>query len=181
MRDTHPLKVMRFCPKCGSKDFLVDGERSLKCTKCGFNYFINSAAAVAALVVNPEGKIMLTTRGIEPNYGKLDLPGGFVDPMESVEDALRRELDEELGLKVKSFEYIGSAPNEYVFSGFSTFTIDLAYKVVPETTEGLKAMDDILEYNFFSGEEIDYDNIPAPSIKYFVQQYFQNERNKDKD
>jgi NADH pyrophosphatase NudC (nudix superfamily) len=178
MRETHPLKAMRYCPKCGSSEFKVAGERSLKCKSCGFHYFINAAAAVAALVVNTDGKIMLTTRGINPNYGMLDLPGGFVDPMESVEDALRRELDEELGLKVKSFEYLGSAPNEYVFSEFSTFTIDLAYKVTPETTEGLCAMDDILDYKFYSEEEIDYNEIPAPSIKHFVQQYFQNERNK---
>lgn len=177
MRDTHPLKVMRFCPKCGSSDFKVAGERSLKCKTCGFHYFANSSAAVAALVVNDEGKLMLTKRGIDPGYGKLDLPGGFVDPGETVENALKRELYEELGLKVQSFHYLGSAPNEYIFSDFSVFTIDLAFKVIPETTQGLRAMDDILDYKFYSEQEIDYNDIPAPSIKHFVQQYFQNERN----
>lgn len=178
MQKTHPLNVMRFCPRCGSGNFKIEGVRSLKCKSCGFHYFVNAAAAVAALVVNTKGEIMLTTRGINPNYGKLDLPGGFVDPMETVEDALRRELNEELGLKVKSFEYIGSAPNDYVFSEFSTFTIDLAFKVIPETTEGLHAMDDILDFKFYNEDEINYNDIPAPSIKHFVQQFFQNERNK---
>ncbi len=180
MQDTHPLKVMRFCPRCGSSEFHIDGVRSLKCQSCGFHYYSNSSAAVAALVVDNNGKIMLTTRGIEPGYGKLDLPGGFVDPGESVENALKRELFEELGLKVKSYEYLGSAPNEYIFSEFSVFTIDLVFKVIPETMEGLKAMDDILSFRFYSEEEIDYNDIPASSIKYFVQQYFQNERNKTK-
>ncbi len=177
MKYTHPLKTMRFCPKCGSSEFKVAGERSLKCPKCGFHYYINSSAAVAALVVSNDGKLLLTTRGIDPNYGKLDLPGGFVDPGESVENALKRELDEELGLKIESFEYLGSAPNEYIFSEFSVFTVDLAFKVVPKTISGLHAMDDILDYKFYSEEEINYNEIPAPSIKHFVQQYFQNERN----
>ncbi len=178
MQRTHPLRVMQYCPRCGSADFKPLGERSLKCADCGFHYFINSAAAVAALVVNNEGKIMLTTRGVEPAYGKLDLPGGFVDPMESVENALKRELKEELGLNIKSVEFFGSAPNEYIFSDFSVFTLDLAFVVIPETTENLHAMDDILDFHFFSEDEIDYNEIQAPSIKSFVQQFFQNERNK---
>nr|WP_320021860.1 hypothetical protein [uncultured Draconibacterium sp.] len=75
--DTHPLKVLIYCPKCGSAEFNKSGERSLKCAACGFHFFINSAAAVAALVTNDEGKLMLVTRGVEPNYGKLDLPEGL--------------------------------------------------------------------------------------------------------
>lgn len=177
MQDTHPLKVMRYCPKCGSAKFKVAGERSLKCENCGFHYFANSSTAVAGLVVNDMGKLMLTTRGIEPDYGKLDLPGGFVEPGESLENALKRELFEELGLKVKSLEYLGSAPNEYIFSEFSVFTTDMIFKVIPETIEGLHANDDIIDFKFYREEEINYNDIPASSIKHFVQQYFQNERN----
>lgn len=115
---------------------------------------------------------MLVNRGVEPNYGKLDLPGGFVDPGESAENAVKRELYEELGMKTVSVKYLGSAPNEYVFSEYSVFTLDLAFEVVPESIIGLKPMDDILEYRFYSEEEIDYKNIPAPSIRRFVQEFF---------
>ena len=75
-----------------------------------FHFFINSSAAVAALIVDENRRLMLVTRGIEPNYGKLDLPGGFIDPGESAEHAVERELFEELGLKVKKMEYMA----EYV-------------------------------------------------------------------
>ena len=102
MQHTDPLKVLKYCPKCGSPEFYKAGDRSLKCKDCGFHYFNNSSAAVAALVQNEEGKLMLVKRGVEPHYGKLDLPGGFVDPGETAEDAVRRELSEELGLKVRS-------------------------------------------------------------------------------
>lgn len=174
--NTHPLNVLKYCPKCGSDEFNQSGERSLKCQACGFHYFINSAAAVAALVTDAEGRLMLVKRGIEPNYGKLDLPGGFIDPMETAENAVKRELDEELGLKVKSLEYLGSAPNEYVFSEFSVFTLDMAFKTKAESLDNLKPMDDILDYKFYCESDIDYNEIPAPSIKQFVKDFF-NEHN----
>ncbi|WP_319266342.1 NUDIX domain-containing protein [uncultured Draconibacterium sp.] len=172
--NTHPLQVLKYCPKCGSAEFNKTGERSLKCASCGFHFFINSAAAVAALVTNDTGKLMLVTRGVEPNYGKLDLPGGFIDPMESAEDAVKRELNEELGLIVKTLKYSGSAPNEYVFSEYTVFTLDMAFQVKAESLENLKPMDDILDYKFYSEEELDYNDIPAPSIKGFVKDYFKS-------
>jgi len=176
MKHTHPLKILKFCPKCGSSQFKTSSENSLKCNSCGFHFFINSAAAVAALISDENGKLMLVTRGIEPNYGKLDLPGGFVNPNETAENALHRELSEELNLKIKSLSYSGSFPNEYVFSEYSVFTTDLAFKVIPESTSGLKPMDDILGYKFYTEEEINFDDIPSPSINKFVKDFFRNEQ-----
>ena len=173
MQDTHPLKVIKFCPRCGSSSFEASGERSFKCKSCGFHLYFNSSAAVAALVTDGNGKLMLVTRGIEPDYGKLDLPGGFIDPGETVEDAVKRELFEELGMKIKSMKYISSAPNEYIFSGFSVFTIDLVFEVIAESLTGLKPMDDILDYKFYAKEEINYNDIPGSSIRKFVQNFFE--------
>jgi ADP-ribose pyrophosphatase YjhB (NUDIX family) len=172
MSETLPLKVLKYCPRCGSSGFMPTGERSLKCNVCGFHFFINASAAVAALVTDNSGKLMLVTRGIEPGYGKLDLPGGFIDPGETAENAVRRELLEELGMQVTNLEYLASSPNEYVFSGYSVFTLDMAFKVIPESLENLKPMDDILGYGFFAEGEFDYDDIPAPSIKGFVKAFF---------
>jgi mutator protein MutT len=172
MQATHPLNVLKFCPKCGSSSLISHVDLSLKCNDCLFHFYVNSAAAVAALVLNPEEKLLLTTRAVEPDYGKLDLPGGFIDPGESAEEAVKRELWEELGMKVKSMEYVTSAPNEYIFSGISVFTLDLAFRVIPETVSGLKAQDDILDFRFYAENEIDFDQIPAPSINHFVKQFF---------
>ncbi len=177
MQETHPLKILKYCPKCGSEHFKRSGDKSLKCRNCGFHMFFNSSAAVAALVVDKEGKLMLVTRGVEPDYGKLDLPGGFVDPGETAEHAIERELKEELNLLVSSLEYLGSAPNEYIFSGFSVFTLDMAFKIKAKSLQNLKPMDDILSYKFYSEEEINYADIPAPSIKKFVKDFFNNDDN----
>ncbi len=172
MQSTHPLNVFRYCPRCSSSKIKRSGERSLKCPDCEFQYFINSVAAVAGLVADETGKLLLTMRGVEPHYGKLDLPGGFIDPGETAEGAVERELYEELGLKVKEVSYMSSSTNEYVYAGLSVFTLDLAFLVKPESVAGLKAMDDILDYQFYAYEEIDFEQIPAPSIRKFVNQFF---------
>lgn len=172
MQVTHPLNVLKFCPKCGSSPFEVSGDRSLKCESCGFHLFINSSAAVAALITDGNGKLMLVTRGVEPDYGKLDLPGGFIDPGETAENAIKRELYEELGMKIKALKYLGSAPNEYIFSEYCVFTIDLAFEVIPESITGLKPMDDILGFRFYTEKDINYEDIPASSIRKFVQDFF---------
>jgi len=172
MQPTHPLKVLKYCPKCGSSALNFHSDLSFKCKDCGFHFYVNSAAAVAALVVNTEGKLLLTTRAVEPYYGKLDLPGGFIDPGESAEEAVTRELWEELGMKVKSKKYLTSAPNEYIFSDISVFTLDMAFRVIPDSVKNLKPMDDILDFRFYAGNEIDYNQIPAPSINHFVKQFF---------
>jgi NAD+ diphosphatase len=172
MQQTHPFNVFRYCPKCSSSRFEISGKRSLKCSDCGLQYFINSTAAVAALVADGNGCLLLTTRGVEPHYGMLDLPGGFIDPGETAEEAVVRELHEELGLKVKETIYAGSSTNEYVYAGLSVFTLDLAFRVIPESVAGLKAMDDILDYRFYAYDEIDFKQIPAPSIRKFVNQFF---------
>ncbi len=171
---THPLHVIRFCPRCGSAEFPAVSNRSFKCKKCGFHFFVNAAAAVAALIANENGQLLLTRRKIDPDAGKLDLPGGFADPGEMAEDALKRELWEELGLEVREMEYVGSRPNDYVFSGISVFTLDFAFKVIPEDLSNLKPMDDILDFGFYSFDQIDWEHdIPAPSIRFFARSFFE--------
>ena len=167
--DSHHLNVIKYCPKCGSADFPAISDRSFKCANCGFHFFINSAAAVAGLILNEKGELLLTRRAIHPHFGMLDLPGGFVDPLESVEDALIRELKEELGLEVIELSYFGSCPNEYVYSGFNVFTIDMAFIVKAKTLDGLSPMDDISGFEFISPSEVNFEELPAKSMQYFVK------------
>lgn len=167
---SHPIKVFRFCPRCGSQAFRVTGERSLACSDCSFQYYINSAAAVACLIFNHEGKLLLTRRAVEPDIGKLDLPGGFIDPLESAEEAVKRELREELGAEVTHIRYLGSAANEYRFSDITVFTTDLAFRVKVKSVENLTAMDDISGFEWVYPSEVDPQEIPARSIRYFVKE-----------
>ena len=176
---THPGKTIHFCPKCGNKHFPFDGHKSFKCQQCGFHFFINTAAAVAAIIENESGQILLTTRAFEPNKGLLDLPGGFVDPLESAENAVIREIKEELNLDVASTKYIISFPNEYIFSDYTVFTTDLGFLVKVKDFNSITSMDDISDYQFISPKDIDYSKICAPSIVKIIQHYISNNRKEE--
>lgn len=112
---------------------------------------------------------MLTRRAVEPHLGMLDLPGGFIEPMESAEEAVSRELKEELGVEVISMEYVCSFPNEYPFSGLSVSTLDMAFRVKIESSAEVTPMDDISAVEFYFPDEIPFDEIPATSIRKIVE------------
>ena len=166
---TKPVDVLKYCPKCGSDRFIAQSNKSFKCEACGFHFFVNSASAVAALIVNDQGELLLTVRGVEPNKGMLDLPGGFVDPGERVEDALRREILEELNLQVDEARFLVSFPNEYVFSGYSVFTSDLGFVCRVSDFSDMHCKDDISGYEFVNLKEIDYQKICSESIRQIVK------------
>ncbi len=60
------------------------------------------------------------------------MPGGFIDPGESSEEALRREMLEEVGLTILSMQYLTSAPNRYVYRGIELPVLDMFYVVQVE-------------------------------------------------
>ena len=172
---THPVNVLKFCPRCGSANFPATGERSFKCADCNFNYWVNSSAAVAVLLFNEKGELLFTRRAIEPHLGKLDLPGGFIDPMETAENAAIREIKEELGIDIHSLKYFCTFPNEYVFSGYSVFTLDIAYLAKTEELNNMKAMDDISSFEFYNPHDVNLEEIPSISMKNIIKELIQRE------
>ena len=173
--NTHPINVLKFCPRCGSAHFQATGNRSFKCGDCSFDYYVNSSAAVAVLLFNEKGELLLTRRAIEPHLGKLDLPGGFIDPLESAEQAAVREIQEELGIPIHSLKYFGSFPNEYVFSGYCVFTLDIAFLAKTESFHKMKAMDDVASFEFHKLQEINPDEMPSISMFNIIKELISRE------
>lgn len=83
------------CPGCGARR--PERAEPLSC-RCGFHYYFNPAVAVGGLITDADGRMLFIRRARDPGRGKLGLPGGFVDAGESAEEALRREVEEEVGL-----------------------------------------------------------------------------------
>ncbi len=96
-----PWRNFRYCPGCGAKGITIQGDRSILCRKCGYHLYFNVGAAVAGLIEDDIGRLLLTVRAHDPEKDTLDLPGGFVNFKETAEGALKREIKEELNLKVK--------------------------------------------------------------------------------
>ena len=120
-------QLFRFCPVCGTDDFVQHNVKSKRCNRCGFIMYVNPSAAVGAFIINPKGELLVCVRGNEPSKGKWDLPGGFVDDFETAEQAVVREIQEELGMKVDAGSYLFSEPNEYTYSGWTLPTLDIFF------------------------------------------------------
>ncbi|MGZ8217215.1 NUDIX hydrolase [Methylomagnum sp.] len=140
-----PARVFRHCPGCGASAPRIEDSRSLRCGRCGFLFFFNSAAAAAAFILH-RGQLVLCVRAKEPAKGMLDLPGGFVEFDETVEDGLRREIHEELHIEVSEFRYLASASNTYLYAGVTYKTTDLFFVCEAADISGIQAGDDVGDY-----------------------------------
>lgn len=161
----HPLEKFAYCPKCGSKHFMVNDEKSKKCDNCGFVYYMNACAATAAFILNRQGELLVVRRSKEPAKGTLDLPGGFVDMEETGEEAIAREIKEETGLDITSCRYLFSVPNIYHFSDLDIHTLDLLFQCTVAEGAELQPDDDVDECMWVPLRDIHTEQFGLRSIR----------------
>jgi ADP-ribose pyrophosphatase YjhB (NUDIX family) len=110
------------CARCGRpvRRTARGAPRKLRCPRC--RYLIYDYPRIAAgMVVVKDRAVLLLRRAHAPGRGRLDIPGGFVDAGETLEDAARRELGEETGLSVGKLEPLGYFWDRYYIRGFGYF------------------------------------------------------------
>ncbi len=167
------LSSFNFCPKCGG-EFVDNNFKCKRCTKCGFIYYFNPSSAVAAIIKNSKGEILVSTRAHEPAKGMFDLPGGFVDSYESGEQSVAREVLEECNIKVTSTKYLFSIPNtSYNYSDFEVHTLDMFYECQVENMSPLKAADDVATLQFISPKDVDIAKFGFVSVREGVRRYLE--------
>ena len=116
------------CPQCGSKQIQNVNMRKWKCPDCGFDLYNNVAAAVGLVIADSDGRVLFERRAKAPRKGFLALPGGFVDPDETAEEACVRECKEEIGAVPAALRYLCSFPNTYDYKGIRYKTCDLFFE-----------------------------------------------------
>jgi NAD+ diphosphatase len=104
----------RFCGRCGAPTVRLEHERARRCPECGLMNFPRLAPAVITLVER-DGKALLAQNAAFVG-GFYSILAGFVEPGESLEEAVRREIREEVGIEVRDIEYFGSQPWPYPHS-----------------------------------------------------------------
>jgi ADP-ribose pyrophosphatase YjhB (NUDIX family) len=109
------LAEARYCPRCG-QEAEVSFPGRLGCSHCGYIAYYGPQPVAAAIPLDGEGRVILLRRGFDPGRGLWTFPGGFVDLGESVDQAARREADEELGLTIELDGLVGvySRPSDRV-------------------------------------------------------------------
>jgi len=161
----HFSLLFTHCPACGSAKFVQNNQKSKRCESCGFVFYMNASAAIAAFIVNNAGDLLVCRRGKEPEKGTLDLPGGFVDDNESAEQAVIREIGEELQAKVTESRYLFSLPNRYKYSGLMIPTLDMFFACKLEDITNLKPSDDVADCFFVPLNELKPELFGLESIK----------------
>ncbi len=134
-------KAWEFCPRCGQSS-VKPGLHPFRCGSCGFTHFFGPVSAVGAITTDTEGRVLLLERAKDPGKGLYGLPGGFIDAGETAEQALEREVREEVGLRIRSIRYLATFPNEYVYQGFILPVTDMFFVMEAETFDDLAPGDD---------------------------------------
>ena len=117
-------KTTKFCGGCGSKTRYSSSERAKTCAKCSVGLYPAITPAIVVAVMN-KGKILLA-HNKKFAGGIYSLIAGFVDPGESLEECVLREVMEETGIAAKSVKYFKSQPWPFPSSLMVGFTA--AYK-----------------------------------------------------
>ena len=173
-----PWRTFRYCPGCGAKGIAVRGDRSVLCKKCGYHFYFNVGAAVAGLIEDDIGRLLLTVRAHDPEKDTLDLPGGFVNFKETAEEALAREIKEELNLKIKKCSYFKSFPNTYLYDNIFNRTLDLAFVCTVYSFKRQKPSEEIQGVLFIKPADIDLKSIGFDSIRNIVSSYLRIKNDK---
>jgi len=102
--DTHT-----HCPRCGTPTVPAPAGHLTTCPKDGTEHFPRLDPAVIMLVLDPDDRLMLARNALWPR-GRMSVVAGFVEPGESAEHAVAREVYEETSIVVSQVRYLGSQP-----------------------------------------------------------------------
>lgn len=169
---SHPLDHFSYCPVCGSSHFDVNNAKSKHCADCHFTYYANPSSATAAFILRGNN-LLVARRGKEPAKGTLDLPGGFVDMDETVEEGMCREILEETGLRVDRLDYLFSIPNIYEYSGMAIHTVDMFYRVEVPANVNPHAGDDAADLFWVPLDNVHPEEFGLWSIRQAVIRFLQ--------
>ncbi len=160
-----PAELFRFCPRCAaSRPTANAGVVPYRCDGCGFVYYFNPTVAAAAWVSDPAGRVLLIRRAKEPAKGKFAIPGGFVDVGETADEALRREVREEVGLEVEGVVFLTSFPNRYLYRDVTYPVLDLVFTARAVAPESALPLDGATGLEWLHPADIDPAELAFPSM-----------------
>ena len=168
-----PPETFRHCPMCGKQPAKVGGN-PFRCKSCGFVFYFGPAVAVGGILTDAEGRILLIRRARDPGAGKYGLPGGFVDEGETGEEAVIREIKEEVGLTATVSSYLCSFENLYDHNEIIAPILDIYYLCQTESFDDLAlAPDEVSEFEFAIPTKAHLDNMAFPANRRALETYTQ--------
>lgn len=131
-------RTHRFCSRCGHQSEITDGGYKRVCPNCEALHFPRTDPVVIMLALRTDADMCLLGRGPHFNEGMYSCLAGFVEPGETIENAVRRETEEEAGIRIGKVAYHASQPWPF------PHTLMIGCHAEAETTE-IRIDDDELE------------------------------------
>ncbi len=149
-------RTHRFCGHCANPMQLASGERAFKCAACGMIAYPRISPAMMVLIKRDDH--ILLARHVQSPTGRFSALAGFLEAGESIEEAIHREVFEEVGLRVKNLQYFGSQSWPFPHSLMIAFTADYAAgDIVADASE-------IAEARWFGPQDVQPQAPPNVSI-----------------
>ncbi len=120
----HWVRTHQYCGKCSSLMENKAGELARKCPSCGITSYPRISPAVIVAVVKDEQLLMASNINFPTSF--YSVLAGFVEPGETLEACVQREIKEEVGIEVKNITYFGSQPWPFPDSLMIGFTAEYA-------------------------------------------------------
>jgi len=140
-------RTHRYCGRCGTPTEVAPGERAMRCADCGLLAFPRLAPAVIVLIEREDGCALLA-RNVRFPGNMYSCLAGFVEPGETLEEAVRREVKEEVGVELGEVAYWGSQPWPFPHSLMVGFLASYS------SGEITCAPDEIADARWFSRDEL---------------------------
>ncbi|MBC9250311.1 NADH pyrophosphatase [Pseudomonas alcaligenes] len=124
----------RFCGRCGSATQQVAGERCMRCPQCELDSYARISPSMIVLVTRGDEILLARSPRFVP--GVYSTLAGFVEPGESAEECVAREVREEVGIEVQNLQYLGSQGWPFPHSLMLGFHAEYAAgEIVPQADE----------------------------------------------
>jgi ADP-ribose pyrophosphatase YjhB (NUDIX family) len=162
-----PHELFQHCPSCGQA-LPEPGNVKLRCP-CGFRFYFNPTLAAAAFIQREDGRFIFVVRERDPGKGLLTVPGGFVDIGETAEEALIREVREEVGLEIANIRYVCSLTNRYLYQRVTYPVCDLMFRADAVNPDVAISGDGTAAFVWRSLDQIDANELAFPSVKRGLQ------------
>ncbi|UOE45597.1 NAD(+) diphosphatase [Agromyces larvae] len=140
------------CPLCGAETRVEQSGWARRCVADDSMHFPRTDPAVIVLVTDDDDRVLLGSNAMWEQR-RFSLLAGFVEPGESLEQAVAREIGEEAGVEVDRIEYVASQPWPFPASLMLGFTARVASRTPPATAR--PDGEEILELRWFSRDDLD--------------------------
>ena len=137
----------QYCGRCGVQTEDVQGENAKICPECGFISYTRISPAIITAVLKDDKILMAHGKNFPKN--RYSIIAGFVEAGETLEECVKREVMEEVGIKVKNITYFGSQPWPFPHS--------LMIGFISEYESGEICVDD---YEITDAKWFDVNNLP---------------------